>query len=135
MTKILANTDFALHIADFENSLLEQHWPNKEERMTEDDYKEEMKNYLKFVTTYKFRRALINTRDFNFIIKPDVQQWVDTKIATEASKIIHAIAFVIPTDAFAEASIRQVMMERNAMYVNIEFFDDLEQARQWLLTK
>ncbi|OQX97388.1 MAG: hypothetical protein B6I24_09035 [Bacteroidetes bacterium 4572_128] len=91
MRKKLKETKFVKYYGDLEKSLLEQIWENKDGNMTDDDYKKEMRNYLYFVSNYNFKFSLIDTRLFNYIITPEIQEWVDKKISIITKNIVKKI--------------------------------------------
>ncbi len=134
MKKEVTKTEYAIHYVNEELSILEQHWTNHENKMTTDEYKVDMFNYLKFVEKYQIQNALINTFEFGFTIIPDIQEWIDTNIAEKANKIVKKIAFVLPTDIFTQVSIQQTMEENEGgKYQNINYFDKIEDAYKWLI--
>ncbi len=134
MRRELKKTEYVTHYGDLEISLLEQIWENEEENMTEEDYKNDMKNYLYLVTIYNFKLNLINTKFFAYFINPEVQEWVDENIFTITKNIVEKIAFVVPTNIVAQISIEQTMEEANGLgYKKVAYFDTNEEARFWLL--
>ncbi len=130
MRKKLKETKFVKYYGDLEKSLLEQIWENKDGNMTDDDYKKEMRNYLYFVSNYNFKFSLIDTRLFNYIITPEIQEWVDKKISIITKNIVKKIIFVVPKDIFSHMSIEQTMEEKNGLeYQEILFFEDINEAK------
>lgn len=102
--------------------------------MTEDDYKNEMRNYLSLVQKHTISFALINLQQFNFTIAPQVQVWVDENIALHANKVVERIAFVLPQDLMVELSVEQVMTENEGKkYKALNYFDNEKIAKKWLL--
>ncbi len=98
--------------------------------MTDDDYKEEMRNYLYFVFNYKLKFLLIDTRLFNYIITLEIQEWVDDEIAIITKNIIKKIVFVMPKDFVSHMSIEQTMEEENSLECQeVLFFEGINEAR------
>ncbi len=130
--ELIHQTSYAKYYYDPRQSLLIQEWDNSNGTMTDDDYKHDMNNYLKFVREYDIKRALINLLKFNYTIVPEIQQWVDEQITKPAVEIVRSIAFVLPQDLFVQVSVKQVMREKNANYEHIEFFNNQDEAIAWL---
>jgi len=134
MKKEVSKTEYAIHYIDEEKSLLEQCWTNQEGNMSVEDYKIDMFNYLKFVEKYNIKNALINTELFGFSITPDIQEWIDKNIAVKANCIVKKIAFVLPSDIFAQVSIQQTMDEKEGVkYQNVNYFENINDAEKWIL--
>lgn len=132
----VAKTAFAVHYIDEAESRLEQYWTNPNATMSEEEYKVDMFNYLKFVEQYQIKHALIDTRLFGFTITPEVQEWVDKVIAVKANKIVQKIAFLLPSDIFEQVSIQQTMEEQNGqVYGGVAYFETIEEAIKWLKSK
>lgn len=128
-------TDFAIYFLHEEHNIIEQFWVNKEGKMSEEEYKADMLNYLKFVEKYKPSSVLINLLDFNFSIVPSLQEWVDKNIATRTIKILKNIAMIMPTDFVERLSVEQTMEEPETFESSLEinYFDNEQEAIQWLI--
>lgn len=134
MEKKLLENRFCTYYYDKETNFLIQLWTNENEQMEEEDYKNEMLNYLHFVQKYSVPIALIDLKQFNFTIAPQLQIWVDTNIAVYANKIVGKIAFVFPQDLMVELSVDQVMTEKEGKnYKALNYFDNVKSAKDWLL--
>jgi hypothetical protein len=131
--KILENK-FCTYYYDEQNTFITQLWTNESDEMTEDDYKNEMLNYLSFVQKYTTSTVLINLQQFNFTIVPEIQTWVDDNVAVHANKIVEKIAFILPKDLMVELSVEQVMTEEEGKnYKALNYFDTEKLAKEWLL--
>ena len=131
---IILETAFAKYFLHDDHNILEQCWTNSEAKMSSEAYKEDMWNYLKCVKEHQTSLALIDLKQFNFSIEPELQQWVDTNIAVESNKIVKKIAFVMPSDFVESLSVEQTMEENEgAQHDGISYFDNREEALNWLL--
>ena len=134
MEKKLLENQFCTYYYDNRNKFLIQLWTNENDDMTEDDYKNEMQNYLNFVQKHTIFHALINLKQFNFTIAPHIQTWVDENIAIHANKIVKKIAFVLSQDLMVALSVEQVMTEDEGKnYKALNYFDNEKAAKKWLL--
>lgn len=134
MEKIILQNKFCTYYFDDKTTFLIQLWTNETGEMEEEDYKNEMLNYLNFVKIYSAITVLIDLKQFNFPIDPKVQIWVDINIAVYANKIVKKIAFVLPQDIIVELSIDQVMTEKEGQnYKALNYFNNQETAKEWLL--
>lgn len=129
-------TTFATYFLYEQGNILEQLWTNPEGEMFEDNYKEDMLNYLKFVEEKNIRLALINLKSFFFTITNNLQEWVDKHITAKAGKNIQKIAFIMPSDMIESLSVELTMDEEEAKKnktMLISYFDDVKEAVKWLL--
>lgn len=129
-------TTFATYFLHNDSHILEQLWTNEEAVMTEEAYKEDMWNYLKFVEEKNISLALINLKSFFFTISNELQQWVDKNISAKAGKNIQKIAFIMPSDMIEGLSVELTMEEEEAQKhanMGISYFDNEKEAIGWLL--
>lgn len=127
-------TTYATYFLHEEPHILEQSWTNEEGSMTEEDYKKDMWNYLKFVKEKSFPLALIDLRKFFFSITPELQVWVDKNITAAAIENIKKAAFLMPADFIERISVELTMDETEAKKGGmIAYFDDRKEAITWLL--
>lgn len=103
--------------------------------MTDDLYKAEMGAYVELVEQHRPKNVLIDCREFYFPIVPELQEWTDANIFPRilASDVKH-VAIVIPSELIASLAIEQVMEEAKGVEFTTRYFDDREQAREWLLS-
>ncbi len=100
--------------------------------MTEEQYKAQIINWQKINTKYRPEKILVDNSAFDFIIRPDLQSWVSDNLLKKSENIgIRKIAFILSPNIFTNVSIRQAMEEENLL-IQFKFFDNIEQARQWL---
>ena len=136
MNKLIKKTKFAVYYIDEEDSLLTQIWTNSKQKMNTEQYKIDMVNYLELTTKFKTKKALIDTRLFGYAIDPEVQLWVDKKIAIVTNKIVKKIAFIMSDDLFEQVSIKQTMDEKSGKeYEGTKFFNNEADAKIWLFAK
>lgn len=134
MDREVKKTQFATHYIDSENSLITQVWTNENREMTTEQYKTDMLNFLKLVQIYKPKNALVDSFHLNYLINPEVQRWVDKEIGSKATRYLRNVAFILPDNIFQQVSIEQTMQEQAGQYyANIQYFNNKEEALNWLL--
>jgi len=135
MAKIkILDVKYATYFYDFSFSFLEEKWTNSEGSMDNNGFKDTIINYLKFVNQYKIKKALIDTRLFNYIIDTDVQEWQNKEVFSKINTPVEKIAFLLPSNIFEEFSIKQVMEEQQAVknHNEVKYFENEQDALNWL---
>ncbi len=135
MKKEIASNNFANYCYDPKTHLFEQIWANPKGFMTVDDYKKELLFFRKQIETNQYSVVLSDLLNFNFIIVPELQIWVDLHITTQIAHIIQRIAFVLPNDIFTVVALEQTLDTETGIRERkkIEYFEDRELAIKWLL--
>ena len=100
--------------------------------MTEDQYKEQILNWLKINIKYHPEKILVDNSCFDYIIVPELQKWVNDKLLIPSLKLgLKKIAFVNSPNIFTDVSIRQAMEEQE-LPIEFAFFETVEEAKKWL---
>lgn len=114
--------------------LIEMIWLPASTDMTTDEYKSESLIFLDFVQQLQPKRILADTRDLFFIIVPDTQEWVNEQILKPSQAIgLMQSATVVSQSIFTLISVEQMLEEPEGLKINNRYFDNREEARQWLL--
>lgn len=126
--------NFGKHSVELDNKLLIQVWKNEGKEMEEEDFKKIMLEYADLIVKHKLERILVDARSMNYIVVPELQNWINQEIASRALPYNDKIAFVMPSDFFEQVSIQQSMedVENSGNHIT-EYFENLEKAREWLL--
>lgn len=121
--------DIILH-----ENYLEEFWKESSDDMSEDEYKTEMQEYLNAVITQfpVSQKILINLINFRFAIDPELQKWADKNIMAKAQNYVKKAAFLMPQDFFANLSVEQVNSRDGTPQDAIKYFDNREDALEWL---
>lgn len=137
MKKQIASNRFAQYYFETETGLLEQVWTNKMALMTVPEYKTESLFFKKLIQDNQYKFVLADLVDFNFIIVPELQDWVDQNITMQIAQIIQKIAFVLPQDIFTVVAVEQTLDTEagNREQKKIAHFADIESAKNWLLKR
>lgn len=116
-----------------EQHLLELTWLPATTDMTSEEYKDEHINLLKFMLEQKTKRVLGNIKQLGFVVSPEVQEWMNENIfAPVIEKGFNKLAIVMSTEFLAQLSIEQAMEEEVGQKIITKYFDDKEEAREWI---
>lgn len=115
-----------------EDNLLKHIWLQATENFLEEEFKNEMMKYREGVKTYKPSLVLINAQNLKFVIRPELQAWIDENIAVVTNKILTRIAFLMPPELINQLAIEQAMEARESAKLRVRFFKDESLALSWL---
>lgn len=115
-----------------EKELIEQRFLPATINMKIDDFKQEMETFAAYCIKNKVPFHLIDTKQLAFTIEPKVQEWMNTEIFPRFEGISKKVAFLIPSDLFAQVSIEQTMSEEESKKYQSAFFDEKTEALKWL---
>ena len=102
--------------------------------MTTDEYRQLLEDYINIIRKYRPKRILGDMVDFNFVISPELQEWIDQHVFTAYAEIgFEKIAILLSTQYITNLSIQQTMEENNMSTFESEYFNDTDAARAWLL--
>ena len=105
-----------------------------EYQLTDEEYKETIKIWKKQAEENKAILQLVDSRNFNSMISPKLQLWVHQYlIAPAVEHGLQKVAFIESPDLFAQASIEQAMKENENRKLQVMYFKDETEAREWLL--
>lgn len=135
MKQEIASHRFSKYYSDPEIHLFEQIWANKKGLMSEEEYKTEALFFRKQIEANQYKLVLADLRDFNFIIVPELQAWVEQHITTKLAQIIEKIAFILPKDIITVVAVEQTLDTETGLREKkkIAYFSDTESAKKWLL--
>ncbi len=102
--------------------------------MSAEEYKNEHVELLKFMLEQKTQKVLGNIKDLGFVVSPEVQGWMNEHIFVPAMEGgFSKLAVVMSTEFLAQLSIEQVMEEEVGQQIMTKYFDEIEQAREWIV--
>ncbi|WP_045113132.1 hypothetical protein [Microscilla marina] len=109
-------------------------WSSKSIDMDESIYKTEMMNYLQATLKAKPDRSIIDTRLLNFPISPELQAWTNEAFFPPLLSIgLTKAAFLVSTEFVTQLSIEQTVEDAEDNPFTTRYFDNLEEAKSWLL--
>jgi hypothetical protein len=121
-------------IHDTEHDILFCEWKEGNEYQLDDEiFKEEMLHYAAIVEECQASKLLLNLRHGNYSMAPVIQEWVATDIAPRTIAAgQRKIATVLSDNLFAQVSLQQLMEEGDIPLIQQQYFDNREQAINWL---
>lgn len=98
------------------------------------DYKETIDEWRLAIEKYKPKIQLIDYSDYNTKITNDLQKYTYEKLVKPAYIAgVRKVAFLIAHDLFAQMSIEELMQKATDEMFEIRYFDDFQDAKNWLL--
>jgi hypothetical protein len=129
----ISKTEFSKNYWHEDKSLLEFHWINQETTsMQVSDFEEALLKYVDLVKIYQPNSVLVNASELSFAIVPELQEWVDENVNAITNLIIKKMAVLLPSTLIEQLSIEQVLDEKEAKKIESKFFDNYQQAFDWL---
>ena len=122
---------------DGASSVMFSKW-NNSDQMTEDDFRSEMIKYKDFALANKVQNYLVDNTEMYFAISPTLQIWVNENIFPfTMHPETRKFAIVMPEDFIAQISLEQTIEEgeKTIGTVQTRYFDTLEKAQTWILSK
>ncbi len=125
-----------LHLAFFaEQELIEMTWLPPTDSMTEDEYKKEFLNYLDIILSLRPKKIIADTRTMFFPIRPEIQEWINQTIFPPSLEMgLNKAAFVMSEEMISQISIEQTMEENEGVKFITRYFDNKEEAKEWILS-
>lgn len=131
--KILTQNHIVKVEYDEQKGLFKHTWNDQTENMDDEEYKALVLLVNDLAYQVDAPLHLVDTSEFNFSISPAVQEWVAEKVFPMiAAKKVKKLAFMVSKDLFSQVSIEQFVQENKHAVVQTMYFDDEQQALQWL---
>jgi len=125
---------------DQDNALLSIKWLPSTYEMSAENFQSIFTNIAEFIEKHNVKYWMGYTKDFAFIVPPDLQEWAAQEFNQRVLRAgLKKMALIVPSDIVANVSVKQSIeeMEKHQDLEAIEtrYFDNPEQAREWLLEK
>ncbi len=138
MQEVAFKNDFSDAFFDKENALFSIIWLPSTYEMENEDFQSTLMDAAQFVEQHKVKYWMGYTKDFAFIIPPDLQEWTAQDFNQRVLKAgLRKIALIVPSDIIANVGVQQSVeeMEKHQPPETIvtRYFDDDQQAKAWLL--
>jgi len=133
--KTLHTTPFVDISYDEQNKLFKLLWKAETKNMSYDEFKEVM---LLYAAEFKrpSRLVLQQMKEMNFSVPLELQTWVDVNVNKAAFDAgVRKGAVVLSPEIFTSVSVEQTLNEENAKDMQVEYFNDENEAMKWLLNK
>lgn len=129
-------TEFMTLEFDTENSVLNTLWSPETESMTDEEYMEVFQNLSNSIRNHKIKYWLGDTRAFKKTVSPELQEWYAKEIMPELIEAgLEKIALIAPEEFIAGLSVEQSIDEilmANGNKLTIQYFDNMQEARDWV---
>ncbi len=118
-----------------ENKLLITTWNVQDINFSDDDYKNEVLNYVRAVERYDVKAIIVDTRNYRFPLTPSLNQWTVENITPKlAANGVKRMAYVMPTDVLSKLGVELLASTAQTKGTIIrQMFDDYEQAYNWAI--
>lgn len=118
-----------------EHSMSEMIWLPETSEMSEEEYKEVFLDFLDIILKYKPTKNLPNIKEMKFGITLTLQEWTNQYIFAPVLEVglLHS-AFVVSEDFITLLSVEQVMEEPEGIKFNNRYFNNREDAWNWLVS-
>lgn len=104
--------------------------------LSPDEFKTIANQLLNIIETKKIKKQLNDIKQMK-VLKPEVQEWLNTVWFPKAQKIgLRYFAFVVPDDIFGKMSMDGANKNASKVFdIEIQYFNTLENAKNWLISK
>lgn len=136
-TQLLTNEFVEVKMIESQ-SLLDLRWTPETINLTEEKFKSILLELAGMVEKHQITRWLGHTKEFGYITDPGVQEWTAGEFNQRLVKAgLEKMALIIATEFIANLAMQQTVEEmdknRKEGTFKTRYFDDPEQATQWLL--
>lgn len=104
--------------------------------LSPDEFKLVANQLLNILETKKIKKQLNDIKQMK-VLKPEVQEWLNTEWFPKAQKIgLRYFAFVVPDDIFGKMSMDGANKNASKVFdIEIQYFNTVENAKKWLISK
>lgn len=115
------------------NQILKAVWDPATQQMTDTDFQENIQTGIwKNIEHYKPIGFIGDTRQFLFIIAPELQEWYGTSISSIFGKYTKKIAMIMSQDFISQLSVEQTIEEDNQSGFVTKYVSSETEALIWL---
>lgn len=119
---------------DKENQMFEEIFTDKTSHWSAEGFKNEMLKLVELTKEYRPIKALVNLKNFLFPIEPDLQEWQNREVFEKGVELgLKQTAMLVSSNIFAQVSVEQTMDEESGKKIPNRYFENEDEARQWLL--
>ena len=134
--KTLSDTPYHTIIFDAEKSVHSEIVKAETINMSEPELKVMLEEWKKSVFETTPQCVLVDNRELNFPISPDLQEWITENISQPVQEMetTKKFCFVMPEDFISSLSISQLTNETNVKedITQVQYFSNKEEAEAWL---
>ena len=136
MLELVFENEFTKVFVDAENAIYQHCWKGNNRFLTPEEYQEEITRQGDNILQYKPSLMLLDLSEFEFIISPDLQSFVNTTLLDRMSEIgLKKLAVVEGKDFVSALSAKQAFEDHENRTYDIQYFKEQTTAQQWLIEK
>lgn len=114
--------------------LIRKKWFAETANMSQANFQTEVDIVATLAEKYRIEKFHDDTSNFNFIIVPRLQEWVNEQIFPRFIQAgLRKYALIVSEEIIAQLSIEQTMDEESTSSFQVKYFEDTEKAFIWLL--
>lgn len=126
-------SDFMIGYYCPQNRYSELIWLTASNKMTDEEYKQELLNYVDSVIDLDRIGHITDKRECYFSVHPQLQIWVNEYVlAPYLERGLSKFAIVEGDDLITNLASQQIMEEEVGLNFETEYFETIEDARKWL---
>lgn len=134
MKESIYENEFSETFIDSENSIYGYRWKSTNIDMTPEQYKAEMTRHASNISQYTPQFVLVDFRESEFIIDPDLQSFVSETLFQSMLDVgTKKLAVIQTPDYIMQLSIEQTVNEQKDSKYITQYFSDTEEAQMWFL--
>ena len=118
-----------------DNSLIIDKFLSSTDQMSQKEFREEMDIFVSMCEKHKPENELVYLLDMKYVIGLEDQEWMNNEVFPKYENIIKRMAFLVPSELFAQVSVEQTMDEAAGQKFVQKYFENEDEARKWLLEK
>ncbi|RLD72494.1 MAG: hypothetical protein DRJ10_18630 [Bacteroidetes bacterium] len=113
--------------------ILIQTWKATSKNLSQESFKSEMVKLTEMVKAKKNAKLLVDMRKFEFIVVPEIQNWINANINSVISMAgCKKVAFVISHDLFTRISVEQAIEDAASLFFESRYFKNVADAENWI---
>ena len=110
-------------------------WKKDSEDLSELDFKDKLKIYIENLQKYQPEKVLIDTKNASYAIVPKLQEWTNSNIIKKSILTnLKKVAIVLSNYFITKLGIKQTFGEDKSDKITRKFFNNTEEAEQWLMS-
>lgn len=133
MSPTIYNSDYLSLEYFAKHKLLMRHWKKASDYLSNLEFQREMLQVKQYILEYHPLYLLGDTHNFLYVVKPEMQLWLDQEFYARLSEWgVQKMAFIKSKDVYANMSVEQSIEESHKAY-QIQWFDTEYEALEWLI--
>lgn len=132
MQEIIFENEYTQIFIDQEQSIYGYRWKSTNRSLIAKSYQEEIKRHGDNILHYRPANVLVDFRDSNFVIDPDLQGFVKTEMFDKMNEVgTHKLAIIQTQDYIMQLSVSQTIQEQTSARYITEYFATTDKALEW----